>query len=407
MLTGTNLKYAKNYNVRIILETIRIYGPVSRSGIAKRTELTAQTVSNITRELMDVGLVSEANRLQEGRGAPSILLELNSDGAFSVGLDLDKDHLSGILMDLTGNVRQRVNLDLNFPTPDEAMDLFEHYFNELIRKENVSKDKIWGLGIGLPGPLGITEGSVVTNMVNPKALPGWNQVPVLNILKDRLSVPVYLENNASAAALGERWYGAGRHIGTFFYLYFGAGLGGGLIIQDQIYPGHTGNAGELGYFPVARKRNGKGHSHLGEFYNLPSLYEKLRKNGYHVHNPEQLLALFEDGNELVMNWIDKGIQQLAPMVLGIEYLMDPEAIFLGGRLPEPIIKRIHSLLEASLPDMRFKWKTYIPELKCAVAGPDAAALGLATVPLYTTFAPIPTLVRKKQDSSVKAMLESS
>src|SRR5690606_11819941 len=132
MLTGTNLQYAKSYNIRIVLESIRLYGPISRVDIARRSQLTAQTVTNITRELLKAGLIQEAHRLQEGRGAPSILLQLNPDGAFSIGLDLDKDHLTAVLVDMTGTVRQRTNLDLNFPSPEEAMVLFENTVRSLI-----------------------------------------------------------------------------------------------------------------------------------------------------------------------------------------------------------------------------------------------------------------------------------
>jgi len=397
MLTGTNLKYAKLYNVRIVLETIRLYGPLSRIDIARKTELTAQTVSNITRELMEADLVLEVSRIQEGRGAPSILLALNPDGGFSIGLDLDKDHLSGILVDLNGNVRQRLYKELNFPSPDEAMDLLEATARELVANEKVALEQVWGVGVGLPGPIGVSSGSTVTNVVNPKALQGWSNVPVVNILSGRLSVPIYLENNASAAALGERWYGAGRHIGTFFYVYFGAGLGGGLIINGQLFSGHTGNSGELGYMPVARPKNGLqlDRPHLGEYFNLPAMYRNLHEHGYVVTKPSDLEQLFHQRNPLLIDWLQQGVSQLAPLILGIEYLMDPEAIFFGGRLPDVILKEMLIKLETILPTMRIEGKSNKPELLIATSGQDAASLGVATLPLYASFAPIPKLLMKK------------
>jgi predicted NBD/HSP70 family sugar kinase len=397
MLTGTNLKYAKLYNVRIVLETIRLYGPLSRIDIARKTELTAQTVSNITRELIDAELILEVSRIQEGRGAPSILLALNPDGGFSIGLDLDKDHLSGILVDLSGNVRQRLYKELNFPSPDEAMDLLEATARQLLANERVSLDQVWGVGVGLPGPIGVSSGSIITNVVNPKALEGWSNVPVVNILSGRLSVPVYLENNASAAALGERWYGAGRRFGTFFYVYFGAGLGGGLIINGQLFSGHTGNAGELGYMPVSRPKNGLqlDRPHLGEYFNLPAMYRNLHENGFVVTKPSDLELLFHQRNPLLLDWLQQGVAQLAPLILGIEYLMDPEAIFFGGRLPDIILKEMLVKLDSILPNMRIEGKSNNPELLIATSGQDAASLGVATLPLYASFAPIPKLLMKK------------
>ena len=101
MLTGTNLTLTKEYNLRIIHETIRLFGPLSRAEVARRTELTPQTVSNLVRELIQMNLVIEADKHQAGRGAPSVRLEVNPAGAFSIGLDLDRDHLTGVLVDLT------------------------------------------------------------------------------------------------------------------------------------------------------------------------------------------------------------------------------------------------------------------------------------------------------------------
>ncbi|HET6569520.1 MAG TPA: ROK family transcriptional regulator, partial [Rhodothermales bacterium] len=295
MLTGTNLKYTKEFNVRIVLETIRLYGPVSRVVIARRTELTTQTVSNITRELIAAGMIVEAERFQDGRGAPAVLLRLNPDGAFAVGLDLDKDHLTGVLVDLGGSVRQRISYDLNFPSPDEALDHLQATARELIRQEQISPERIRGVGVGLPGPLGVSEGSYVTNVANPTAFPGWNNVPVVEELGRRLALPIFLENNATAAAVGEWWYGAGQHVSSFFYVFFGAGLGGGLIINGLPFEGHTGNAGELGYFPSAGDSGGSDDAerpHLGVHFNLPRLYRSLQRAGLDASCPADLEQLF-------------------------------------------------------------------------------------------------------------------
>lgn len=404
MLTGTNLKYAKAHNVRIVLETIRLYGPVSRVEIARRSELTAQTVSNLTKQLLEAGMIVEAHRLQEGRGAPSTLLKLAPDGAFSIGLDLDKDHLTGVLVDFVGNVRQRVACDLDFPSPDEAMDLLAETANDLIAREGVSRERIWGVGVGLPGPLGVSEGSVATNVVNPQAFPGWTNVPVVDILRRRLGLPVILENNATAAAVGERWYGVGRHCESFFYVFFGAGLGGGLVVHGQPFEGHTGNAGELGYFPVTDEPDGPDEAegferpHLGVYFNLPRLYRRLREAGYPAARPGELEALFEAQNPLLLDWLDTGARRLAPLILAIEYLIDPQAIFFGGRLPDTLIRALLERLEATLPSLRIDVKAAVPELRCATAGSDAAALGVATLPLYTSLAPVPRLLMKRGEA---------
>lgn len=410
MLIGTNLKYTKAFNVRIVLETIRLHAPLSRAEVARRTELTAQTVSNITRRLMRSGLILEAERLQEGRGAPATMLTLNPDGAFSIGLDLDKDHLTAVLVDFVGEVRQRIHEELNFPSPDEAMDLLESTVRTLMGRQGLSEDRIWGVGVGLPGPLGVSAGSVATNLVTPEAFPGWKDVPVVDILKRRLGLPIYLENNATAAAVGERWYGNGQQIGTFFYVFFGVGLGGGLVVNGQPFEGATGNAGELGYIPTA---NGVDHlpffqrPHLGMYFNLPRLYSLLAESGVQVSRPADLEPLLEVGHPCLLEWLDTGVRQLAPVVLAIEYLLDPEAIFFGGRLPDPLIRHLMNRLNDQLPTMRLEGKATSPLLLVAASGADAAALGLATLPMYTSFAPAPRVLMKRASSHERNVLPTS
>ncbi len=407
MLTGTNLEYTKSYNIRIVLETIRVYGPLSRVEIARRTELTAQTVTNITRNLMQSGMIIEAERLQEGRGAPSILLKINPEGAFSIGLDLDKDHLTGVLVDLLGAPRQQINQELKFPSADEAMILLEITTKELINRENISLEKICGVGLGLPGPFSVSAGKVVKDVVSPIGLPGWSNVPVREILSKNLSLPVYIENNATAAAIGELWYGAGRHFGTFFYVYFGAGLGGGLVINGQPYYGFTGNAGELGYYPARQKfemENSSQKPHVGQFFQLPRLYKKLQAEGINVSNPAELEELYNQKNESFLSWLNEGAAQLAPLILAIEYLIDPKAIFFGGRLPDSVINDLLENLKKILPTLRIKEKTTFPDLLNAASGVEAAALGIATIPVYESMAPLPSLLMKTAKNTYRPLV---
>lgn len=398
MLSGTNLQYANSYNVRIVLEAIRLYGPLSRIDIARQTHLTAQTVTNITKKLMNAGLIYESDRLQDGRGAPSIMLELNKDAAYSIGLDFDKDHLTGILVDLHGNKRQRIHMNVDYPSPEEVMNMMSKMVDDLVKMEGVDYDLLWGVGVGFPGPMVVSEGSVFSNAVNPEALPGWEQVPVAEILEKRIKIPVFLENNASAAAIGERWYGNGKHINTFFYLFFGAGLGGGLVINGQIFPGHAGNAGEVGYMPLIDSSGSPQKvekEYLGTYFNLSELYKKLRANGIEVKTTEDLEPLLKAENPVLQNWIESGSTKLISLILSIEYLIDPQIIYFGGRLPNSIIEIIRSRLELELPNYRIGSKINNPELHLATVGIDTAALGVATLPLYTSLAPLPRLLMKK------------
>ena len=410
MLKGTNLKYANSYNLRIVLEAIRLHGPLSRKEISKSTNLTAQTVTNIAKKLINAGLIYESSRQQSGRGAPSILLRANPESAYSIGVDFDKDHLVCVLVDLNGNISHKVRVDVDYPTPDQAMALITESIRELIDQSGIDRNKIWGIGMGVPGPMAKVENGDRLNAINPQFYLGWGKVPIVNILEKQLTIPVYIENNAAAAAIGERWYGAGKQIDSFFYIFFGAGLGGGLILNGQLYPGFEGNAGELGYMPIFRSTTGhnlsKDSPHLGLCFDLSLLYKELKKQGYHVKTPGELEKLFQEKEETVHQWLMKGAEELTYSILAIEFLIDPETIFLGGRLPEVMINKIIKILKDQIPRHRIQNFKEMPELKIAKAGENATALGAAILPLYNIFAPVPNILQKS-DSKYKDSILSN
>lgn len=402
MLTGTNLVYTKKYNLRIVHEVIRVYGPLSRADIARQTELSVQTVSNLVKELLALRLVQEGGRRSEGRGAPSTSLTLNPDGAYAIGLDLDRDHLTGVLVDLAGNVRHRLHMEVETPSPTEMLELMCGMVETMATRQGLRLQDVAGLGLGVPGPMHRAEGGT-GYLVNPKAFPGWHDIPLATWLRERLDMPVFLENNALAAAVGERWYGAGRQINNFFYIYFGSGLGGGLIMNGQPYEGFTGNAGEIGYLPTVLSRDAtnppmEDEPHVGLHFNMPRLYARLRRGGTEVNSLEELDRLVADGHPGMLEWMDDASDHLTALVLAIEYVLDPEAICFGGRLSDRIVGGLMERVARLLPERRPRGKVDVPRHFLATAGADAGALGVATLPIYEIFAPAPSVLLKARRS---------
>jgi predicted NBD/HSP70 family sugar kinase len=391
MLTGTNLVYTKQYNLRIVHEVIRQFGPISRADIARHTALTGQTISNLVKELLELDLIVEAEQRRQGRGAPSTALAINPEAAFSVGLDFNRDHLTGVLVDLAGNVRQRAHVELELPTPERALDLMAETVETLIKKQRLSMASIWGVGIGIPGPMHHGDNGD-EYVINPTAFPGWHNIPLASWARERLGLPVFLENNATAAAVGEHWYGAGQQLTTFFYLFFGTGLGGGLVMNGRPYEGFTGNAGEIGYFPESMAGDSV---HTGMHFNLPRLYGLLREAGVTVRRPADLDPLLESDDPTLRKWMDDAADYLTGLVLSVEYLIDPEAIFYGGHLTDAMLKGLMERVERALPSRRIGGKVTAPRQLLATAGVDSAALGVATLPIYAYFAPAPQVLLKQ------------
>lgn len=402
MLTGTNLTYTKAYNFRIVFETIRLHGPISRADVARMTSLTAQTVSNIVARLLERQFVQEGKKLQKKRGAPSITLEVNPEGAYSVGLDFNRDHLTGILVDLAGTVKTKIFYEVDSPTPEEAIQLMTSTIQQLTSSPEIKKAYFCGVGIGLPGPLEINKNNEVSNTINPKAFPNWNHVPIGKLLKEHIKAPIFIENNASAATIGERWYGAGKNISNFLYAFFGAGLGGGIVLNGNLFEGQNRNAGEFGYFPYVGEKSPLSDSdqpHIGEHFNLSKLYKWLKEGGVKASRPEDFASLFLDKNPRFMEWLDLAKKYLASVFIITEYTIDVEVIILGGRLPHVIFEDIANDLPKMLASLRIDMKNSSPTFKCGTAGIDAAALGAATLPMFDLFAAQADVLMKNNSSS--------
>ncbi len=384
MLKGTNLEHARVHNLRTVLETVRLHGPLSRADVAKRSGLTPQTVSNLMSELIARGLVRESGQRQGARGRSPTLLSVRPDGAYSIGLDLDRGHLTGLLIDLSGEVRARVHVERGFPSPEEALDLVVDAVDEL--SAEVDPRRLWGVGIGFPGPLRISGGAV-DNVINPEGFPGWENVSMRALLARRLSAPVFLENNATAAALGEGFYGVGAGLSSYFYCFLGVGLGGAIVVSGRPVRGWQGNAGELGYLPV---HPGASADHLGRRFDLFRLYERLREAGVPASGYADLARLATAGERLVLEWLDEAAAGLAPALVAAEYLLDPEAVVMGGAWERPLVDALVARLEAQLPRLRSPLIPSSARLLTAELGADAVARGVATIPLQELLAPFPT-----------------
>lgn len=384
MLRGTNLEHARVHNLRTVLEMVRLNGPISRAETARRTGLTAQTVSNLVSVLLDQGLLLESGHKQGPRGRSSTLLEVAADGAYSIGLDLDRGHLTGLLVDLAGRVQGRVHQELSFPNPEVALDLVAATVEQLASA--VDHHRVWGVGIGFPGPLRIAQG-VVDNIINPEGFPGWENVSVRERLSERLEFDVFLENNATAAAMGESYYGVGRDLESYFYVFLGVGLGGAIIHGGMPYRGWQGNAGEIGFMP--RLPLGSG-DYLGRHFDLYKLAERLNHDGERVPTHTGLAALLAQDDPGLHEWLDVAAEGLAPMLVAAEYLLDPQAIVVGGSWHDPVIAELVQRLEARLPTLRSRFMPHRSQLLLAELGPDAVARGVATLPLHQLLAPFPT-----------------
>ncbi len=393
LLSGTNIEHTRWFNRRVVLETVRRHGPISRAEIARLTSLAAQTVSNIALELQQGGLIRSEGRRRSGRGQPPVELSINPEGGYTVGLQLDHRRLSGVLVNLAGEVRERTDIAIDRAAPDIALPCMAKTVDTLVHRAGIARDRVLGTGVVMPGPFDVDG----LTSVGPTTLPGWRGIDLAGLLSKTIGLPVLVENDATAAALGERLHGAAQHLRTFFYLYVGVGLGAGLILDGQPYRGAWGNAGEFGHIVVAPGGRACFCGNAGcleRYASLHSALETVRAAGHDADTTEDLAAMTAAGNPAMMAWIDSAARHLRLALNAVENLLDPEAILIGGDLPEPICQALIDRLEPLMPSVSARRGRDWPRLIKATAGVEATALGAAALPIFDTMSPSFSLLFK-------------
>ncbi|MFK4851660.1 ROK family transcriptional regulator [Microbacterium sp. ZW T6_19] len=236
-----------DFNQAVILEAIRrsVEG-VSRIELAAATGLSAQTVTNITRRLLDDGLIAEAGRAINGPGKPRVILRLVADSRFSIGVHLDPAVITLVLLDLSGAVVRRRVVRTPAKDPRRIVDVMAQAIEAMIADAGIDREAVAGVGVAAPGPLDAARGTVI----DPPKLHGWHRVPLRAVLAEATGFAVALEKDTTAAAVGELWTGNGPADDSFLFVYLGTGIGASLVRGGEAERGSSRNFGEIGHIVV-------------------------------------------------------------------------------------------------------------------------------------------------------------
>jgi predicted NBD/HSP70 family sugar kinase len=348
-LSGTNLERAGDYNQRVVLQTIRIHGPITRAELSRTTGLTAPAIANITRRLIQLGLVAEAGKRHGARGQPATKLVIQPDGCFSLGVNIDRDHITVLVLDLLGRVRARASQEGLLVGPAATAEKVGAMALGLLAEPDLRRAKVIGVGLALP------DGLAQTRLPDRPPPQAWAEVDVAALFADALAepaqarLPVFVENDAAAAAQGELQFGLGLKYDSFFYVLVSAGLGGGLVVDGEYFRGANGRSGEIGFLPIHSDRT-PGRS-LQDAVSLSALFANLAEHGVAVTAPADLAHLDAKGRDLLEAWLDLAAELLTEPLLAVSWLVNPAAILLGGRLPCALVDRFGAALLPFLADL--------------------------------------------------------
>ena len=373
---ASGLQQLRSYNRQVILQALRQGGSLSRAELARASGLTPQAIANIVDQLIELGFVREAGRRKAQRGQPPIQIEIATDGAYGIGLRADSKRFSVATMDLGGSVRhQEGGL-----TPDTDKRGLVSFFSDLISKTPFDLDRCLGIGLVVPGPFDVHW----PNVPSPGALAAFQRKRFVQSIGYRTGLDVFLENDATAAALGEKLQGVARDLKNYFYVFIGEGVGGGLVLNGEPYQGDSGNAGEFGHLVIDPKGppcycGNRGC--LGQYLSLGSLTRFIAgarkgKSGQSLQNVRR---------RLTENWLDRAAEVLSIALVGIENLFDPEAVILGGSAPIEILNGLFGRLRDLRPSIRLGRPG--ERIRVSSLREQSAAVGAAALPIFAATNP--------------------
>jgi predicted NBD/HSP70 family sugar kinase len=383
-LSGTNLERAGDYNQRVVLQAIRLHAPITRAALARTTGLTAPAIANIARRLIQLGLVAEAGKRHGARGQPATKLVIPEDAAFSLGVNLDRDHVTLVILDLLGRVRARSSREGDLARPAETAALVRDMAATLLAQAGLTAGQLLGVGVAAPDALAQTE------LPHQQAHLDWAGVDIGVLLAGALSVladapPLtLLENDAAAAARGELQFGLGLQYDSFFYMLVNAGLGGGLVVQGEYFRGASGRSGEIGFLPISSPHTAA--RTLQEAVSLSALFAWLEDRGVAASSPAALAKLRTKDRAKLDAWLDLAAELLTDPLLCVSWLVNPAAILIGGRLPAPLVEALAERLTKNLRRRAPGAPVLAPVRRAAMAD-DAPAIGAAILPFLAKLLP--------------------
>ncbi|MGA8112592.1 MAG: ROK family transcriptional regulator [Actinocatenispora sp.] len=317
-------------NVTRVLRAVRSAGSLSQAEISRHTGLSAATVSNIVHELADAGSVQVNTGSAGGRRVRRVTL--NPANGVVVGVDFGHSHLRVAIADVSHQVlaseTEPVDVDVSAA---ECLDRAEVLVGTLLAGADVPRDRIAGVGLGVPGPIDTDTGEIGSSAL----LPGWVGIRPREALAERLRLPVHADNDANLGALGELVFGAGRGHRDLIYLKVSTGVGAGLVLGGRLYHGAGGTAGEIGHItldesgPVCRCGNrGCLETHANARYLLALLRDS--------HGPDltvgDAVRLAQDGDPGCRRVLADIGRHLGIGVASVCNLLNPGCVIIGGDL---------------------------------------------------------------------------
>ena len=311
----------KQHNRDLVLGNIFASESISRAEVARLTNLTRATVSELVNGLLEEGLVEEVGRGESIGGKSPILLSVAPDSRYLIGLNLAQDRFIGAIVNLRGEIKEMVEEPVHDSNGETALELVYKILNQLVKTK---LKPIVGIGVGTPGLVNTREGLVV-NAVNLD----WQDLPLGSLLEKKYKLPVSVLNDSQATAIGEFVYG-GQHArdDNLIVVNVKHGIGSGILVNGRLFQGDGGGAGEIGHVVVQENgelcRCGK----YGCLETVSSASAVLRK--LNLDSLERVKTAFDGGDKKAKRVVDAAAHYLGISLANLIGTLNIQKIVLTG-----------------------------------------------------------------------------
>lgn len=341
----------RDINQTIFLHLIRERQPISRADIAKYTGLRAGTVSSIVNRLIKNNFVYEGTEGPSSGGRPPKNLFINAESFYVLAIDIGVSDTVFAVSDFNGRILQQKSI-LTEGNPIEFLNKLADEIEKLTTTQ-YPRAKFGAVGVSVPGLIDRETGTVETS---PNL--EWKNVPLRQILTERLNLPIYVENDANAAAFSELWYGplSEANIRTLLFILVVEGLGTGLIINGELHVGSRFGLGGFGHMSIDPNgelcscgRRGCWETFASERATVERFHRVTAKQGLPILNINELISLANKNDEMALQSLTITAEYLGEGISNLAHGLYPETVVIGGNITaawdliEPIIKqRLHS-----------------------------------------------------------------
>jgi len=355
-----------------VLRLLRDQEPRSRIEISRQLNINNGVLTRVSRELISLGLVAEAGAQAAPRGRPSLPLSLRADGAYAIGAATHPGWVDLCVLDFAGTPLAQHSFPWSEGDPRQFGELLVREVGAITAKLRLRHARFLGFGVSVPG---YTVGSRAQRHTVAR-MESWRDHDLSSLLADVLDGPVWIENDANAAAIAE-YYSSGAQDGTsMLALFLGHGVGGGCISGGQLFLGEYANAGEIGVlYPLNRPR--------------PSAIDLIRTLEATGSGPIDLQHLgdhLDQHEDVVETWIARAAEQLELAVLSGIAWFDPASIVISGTLPDRVLDGLASKLCTVAWEKRLGTRSMAP-IKASRLQGRAGAIGAAFLPIHHMIAP--------------------